>query len=139
MLHIDRGGDKGGYTGAAASTSASFIGNAQKQGVVFDVFGESCYQAYQGDPASTAKTQDGWTKTFAALAEQFPKLRFVAAEYGPMQREINDVLFGLPGTQDCGTFNWEPTSQGIGIAGTCSSRLRATTTLPPRIWRCTTP
>ena len=112
MLHIDRGGDKGGYTGAAASTSASFIDNAQKQGVVFDVFGESCYQAYQGDPASTAKTQDGWTKTFAALAQQFPKLRFVAAEYGPMQREINDVVFGLPGMQGAGTFSWEPTQQG---------------------------
>jgi arabinogalactan endo-1,4-beta-galactosidase len=112
MLHIDRGGDKGGYTGAAASTSASFITNAQKQGVEFDVFGESCYQAYQGDPASTAKTQDGWTKTFAALAKQFPKLRFVAAEYGPMQREINDVLFGLPGMQGAGTFNWEPAKQG---------------------------
>ncbi|HET7544918.1 MAG TPA: glycosyl hydrolase 53 family protein [Polyangiaceae bacterium] len=112
MLHIDRGGDKGGYTGAAASASASFIENAQKQGVVFDVFGESCYQAYQGDPSSSAKTQDGWTKTFAALAKQFPKLRFVAAEYGPMQREINDVVFGLPGMQGAGTFNWEPTQQG---------------------------
>jgi arabinogalactan endo-1,4-beta-galactosidase len=112
MLHIDRGGDKGGYTGAAASASASFIDNAQKQGVDFDVFGESCYQAYQGDPSSTAKTQDGWTKTFAALATKYPKLRFVAAEYGPMQREINDALFALPGMQGQGTFNWEPTQSG---------------------------
>ena len=112
MLHIDRGGDKGKYTGAAASASASFIDNAQKQGVAFDVFGESCYQRYQGDPASVANTQEGWTKTFAALAKQFPKLRFVAAEYGPMQREINDVLFGLPAMQGAGTFNWEPTQPG---------------------------
>ncbi len=66
---------------------------------MFDVFGESCYQRYQGDPNSTSITKDGWTKTFAALAQQFPKLRFVAAEYGPMQREINDVLFGLPSMQ----------------------------------------
>ena len=112
MLHIDRGGDKGGYTGAAASASSSFIDNAQKQGVVFDVFGESCYQRYQGDPDSTANTKDGWTKTFAALATKYPKLRFVAAEYGPMQREINDVLFALPGKQGAGTFNWEPAQQG---------------------------
>jgi len=112
MLHIDRGGDKGAFTGAAASASASFIDNAQKQGVVFDVFGESCYQRYQGDPNSTSVTKDGWTKTFAALAKQFPKLRFVAAEYGPMQREINDVLFALPGLQGAGTFNWEPTQPG---------------------------
>jgi arabinogalactan endo-1,4-beta-galactosidase len=112
MLHIDRGGDKGGYTGAAASTSSSFIDNAQKQGVVFDVFGESCYQAYQGDPTSSEKTQDGWSKTFGALAIKYPKLRFVAAEYGPMQRQINDVVFALPGAQGAGTFNWEPTQQG---------------------------
>jgi len=112
MLHIDRGGDKGAYTGAAASTSSSFIDNAQKQGVVFDVFGESCYQRYQGDPNSTANTKEGWTKTFAALASKFPKLRFVAAEYGPMQREINDVLFAMPAMQGAGTFNWEPTQQG---------------------------
>jgi len=112
MLHIDRGGDKGGYTGGAASASASFIANAQKQGVEFDVFGNSCYQAYQGDPNSTANTKSGWAQTFAALAKQFPKLRFVAAEYGPMQREINDVVFALPGVQGAGTFNWEPTQPG---------------------------
>jgi len=112
MLHIDRGGDKGGYTGGAATASASFIDNAQKQGVVFEVFGESCYQRYQGDPSSTTNTKDGWTKTFSALAKQFPKLRFVAAEYGPMQREINDVLFGLPNMQGAGTFNWEPAKEG---------------------------
>ena len=59
MLHIDRGGDKGGYTGAALNTSSSFITNAQNQGVVLDVFGESCYQAYQGDPASTTNCKVG--------------------------------------------------------------------------------
>jgi len=112
MLHIDRGGDKGGFTGDALAASASFIDNAQKQGVVFDVFGESCYQRYQGDPASTANTQADWTQTFAGLAKQFPKLRFVAAEYGPMQREINDVLFAVSGKQGAGTFNWEPAKQG---------------------------
>jgi hypothetical protein len=36
----------------------------------------------------------------------------VAAEYGPLQREINDVVFGLAGKQGLGTFNWEPTEQG---------------------------
>jgi arabinogalactan endo-1,4-beta-galactosidase len=112
MLHIDRGGDKGGYTGAALDTSTSFIVNAQKQGVMFDVFGESCYQSYQGDQASTANTKTDWTKTFAGLAAKFPNLRFLAAEYGPMQREINDVVFGLAGNQGAGAFNWEPSEQG---------------------------
>jgi arabinogalactan endo-1,4-beta-galactosidase len=112
MLHIDRGGDKGGYTGAALNTSTSFITNAQQQGVVFDVFGESCYQAYQGDPASAANTKTDWANTFGGLATKFPTLQFVAAEYGPLQREINDVVFNLPGNRGLGTFNWEPTQNG---------------------------
>ena len=112
MLHIDRGGDKGGYTGGALSTSTSFISNAQKQGVVFDVFGESCYQAYQGDTASAANTKTDWANTFAGLATKFPTLQFVAAEYGPLQREINDVVFGLDGNRGAGTFNWEPSEAG---------------------------
>jgi hypothetical protein len=36
----------------------------------------------------------------------------MAAEYGPMQREINDVVFGISGQQGIGTFNWEPESSG---------------------------
>ncbi|HTA89094.1 MAG TPA: glycosyl hydrolase 53 family protein [Polyangiaceae bacterium] len=117
MLHIDRGGDKGGYTGGALNTSESFITNAQKQGVAFDVFGESCYQAYQGDPNSTTNTKTDWTDTFTGLTTKFPNLKFVAAEYGPMQREINDVLFGLSNQQGLGTFNWEPTEQGAWNTG----------------------
>jgi len=112
MLHLDRGGDKGGYTGGALAVSESFITNAQKQGVEFDVFGESCYQSYQGDPTSAANTKTDWTSTFAGLAAKFPNLRFVAAEYGPLQREINDVVFGLAAEAGAGTFNWEPTEQG---------------------------
>ena len=112
-LHIDRGGDKTTETaGAALSTSKSYINNAVKQGVVFDVFGESCYQRYQGDPNSTTNTKTGWTNTFNSLASAFPNLKFMAAEYGPMQREINDVLFAVPNQQGVGTFNWEPDTSG---------------------------
>jgi arabinogalactan endo-1,4-beta-galactosidase len=112
MLHIDKGGDKGAYTGAALDASAAFISNAQKQDVEFDVFGESCYQKYQGDAASAANTKAGWTKTFEGLAAKFPNLRFVAAEYGPMQREINDVVYNLANARGAGTFVWEPSQPG---------------------------
>jgi arabinogalactan endo-1,4-beta-galactosidase len=112
-LHIDRGGDKPTDTpGAALATSITWITNAMKQGVAFDAFGESCYQRYQGDPDSVANTKAGWTNTFGGLATKFPGLLFFAAEYGPMQREINDVVFGLPARQGLGTFNWEPTTRG---------------------------
>lgn len=103
-LHIDRGDE--------FAASKSYIDNARKQGVPFTAFGESCYQRYQGDPNDPVATKAGWTSTFTELASTYPDLQFFAAEYGPMQREINDVLYALPKQQGIGTFNWEPTTQG---------------------------
>ncbi|MEO8905877.1 MAG: glycosyl hydrolase 53 family protein [Polyangiaceae bacterium] len=103
-LHIDRGND--------LATTKSWLDKAIEQGVTVDAFGESCYQTYQGDPNSVSNTVNGWTKTFAALAVAYPKLKFFAAEYGPLERQINDVLFALPNQQGVGTFVWEPTTQG---------------------------
>lgn len=112
-LHIDRGGDKAtDSSGAALNTSKTYINNAIKQGVTFDVFGESCYQKYQGDPNSTSYTKTTWTNTLGGLVSAFPNLKIMAAEYGPMQREINDVVFGLANQQGLGTFNWEPEQSG---------------------------
>ena len=112
-LHIDRGGDKPADTsGAALSLSKSYIDNAIKQGVTFDVFGESCYQQYQGDPNSTTNTKNIWTSTLGGLSTAYPNIKILAAEYGPMQREINDVVFGLANKQGLGTFNWEPEKSG---------------------------
>ncbi len=118
MLHIDRGGDKPTDTaGAALNTSVNFITNAMAQGVVFDAFGESSYQAYQGDPNSEANTKTTWTNTFGGIAKKFPNIQLIAAEYGPLERDINDVVFGLPNNQGAGTFNWEPSEQGAWNTG----------------------
>jgi arabinogalactan endo-1,4-beta-galactosidase len=103
-FHIDRGD--------AYSTTKSWLDSAIKQGATPDTFGESCYQQYQGDKNSQANTQSGWQTTFSQLAANYPKIRFFAAEYGPMERQINDVVFGLPNNQGLGTFDWEPTTQG---------------------------
>lgn len=103
-LHIDRGD--------SFSSSKNWIDNALDQEVPFTAFGESCYQRYQGDPNSVPNTVDGWTTTFAQLAETYPDLKFFAAEYGPLQREINDVLYNMPNQQGIGTFNWEPATSG---------------------------
>jgi arabinogalactan endo-1,4-beta-galactosidase len=111
-FHIDRGGDKATDTkGAALQTSTNWLTNAIKY-VTPDAFGESCYQKYQGDPNSAANTKATWTSTFGGLATKFPNIKFFAAEYGPLQREINDVVFGMANNQGIGTFNWEPTTQG---------------------------
>jgi arabinogalactan endo-1,4-beta-galactosidase len=103
-LHIDRGN--------AFATTKNWIDNAVRQGVVFDAFGESCYQQYQGDPSSIPTTVNGWTTTFAQLVTAYPNIKFFAAEYGPLEREINDVLFNLPNGQGIGTFDWQPTTAG---------------------------
>jgi arabinogalactan endo-1,4-beta-galactosidase len=111
-FHIDRGGDKASdEPGAALETSRWWLSNAVKY-VTPDAFGESCYQRYQGDPNSAANTKASWTSTFAGLASDYPNIKFFAAEYGPMQREINDVLFDMPNNQGLGTYNWEPATQG---------------------------
>jgi len=111
-FHIDRGGDKPtDKPGSALQASVDWITQALKY-TTFDAFGESCYQRYQGDPNSTSVTKSGWNETFAGLAQKFPDLKLFAAEYGPMEREIYDVVFGLAGGQGIGTFNWEPTTRG---------------------------
>jgi arabinogalactan endo-1,4-beta-galactosidase len=110
MIFIDRGND--------FSTSREFVTNAMKQGVVFDIFGEACYTAFQGQPSD-------WQSTFSQLASTFPSLKLAIAEYGAEQRAANDVIFNLSNQQGIGTFNWEPTHEGrwntghalFGVAG----------------------
>jgi arabinogalactan endo-1,4-beta-galactosidase len=103
-FHIDRGN--------SFSASKFWLDNLIRLKIPFDAFGESCYQQYQGDINSIPNTVNGWTTTFAQLIAAYPNVRFFAAEYGPLQRQINDVLFNLPNNQGMGTFDWEPTSRG---------------------------
>jgi len=118
MLHIDRGGDKPSQApGTALQSSIDWVTNAMDQGVEFDILGESAYQLYQGDPNSDANSKSTWSSTFSGLASRFPGLKLMAAEYGPLQREVNDVVFGLAGQQGLGAFNWEPTHQGAWNSG----------------------
>ncbi len=119
MLHIDRGGDPGGYTGAGGERQRELHQQrAEARRRVRRVWRILLPRLTRANPASSSNSQAGFARTFAALAEQFPKLRFVAAEYGPMQREINDLLFGLPGMQGAGhVSNWEPTQEGAWNSG----------------------
>ncbi len=114
-FHIDKGGDHNGG-GSALQTSIDWLTNALKYTPV-DAFGESCYQSYQGDANSTSNTKATWQNVLGGLASKFPDIKFFAAEYGPMQREINDVVFNLPNEQGLGTFNWEPTFEGTWNTG----------------------
>ncbi len=107
MLHLDRGGD--------LASSVFFIKSAIANNVAFDVFGESCYVAFQGGPTACQPT-------LASLATMFPNLKFAIAEYNtdPADptctdtaaeelRKANDIVFNLPNHQGAGAFFWEPT------------------------------
>jgi arabinogalactan endo-1,4-beta-galactosidase len=118
MLHLDRGGDKPtDAAGTALQISIDWVTNAMNQSVDFDILGESAYQLYQGDPNSDTNTEATWSSTFAGLAAHFPNLPLIAAEYGPLQRPLNDVVFALPAQQGAGTFVWEPTHEGAWNTG----------------------
>ena len=115
VLHIDKGGD--------ANASSAFIMNAQAQGVPFDVFADTCYVRYQGQPI-------GWQNTFKTLATTFPALSFVIPEYGnetatnpatpTTMRIANDTIFNIAGSRGLGTWVYEPehpaqAAVGIGL------------------------
>ena len=92
VKEVDPDDPRSRSTSIAATTSNSsrnFITNAMNQGVAFDVFGESCYTAYQGQPSA-------WMNTFTMLASMFPNMKFMIAEYGPEQSAANDMIFNLP-------------------------------------------
>jgi arabinogalactan endo-1,4-beta-galactosidase len=108
MIHLDRGGD--------LASSVAFIDNAMRANppVVFDVFGESCYVAFQGGPAACGPV-------LTSLATMFPTLKLAVAEYNgdlaPNQadteiRQANQIDFDLDmlgRQQGAGAFFWEPT------------------------------
>jgi arabinogalactan endo-1,4-beta-galactosidase len=122
MLHLDRGGDKPtDAVGAGLRSSIDWITNAMNQGVQLDVLGESAFQLYQGDPSSEADSKSSWASTFSGLASRFPGLKLIAVEYGPLERDINDVVFGLAGQQGLGTFNWATRTRP---PRTCPSMMR---------------
>jgi arabinogalactan endo-1,4-beta-galactosidase len=115
MLHVDRCAD--------ASASIAWIEDAQANGVTFDVFGESCYVAFQGGPTACGPV-------LTSLATQFPTLQFAIAEYNSDTTnqcdneltQANTIVFGLNTLRagaGIGAFSWEPTrdinAQNLGM------------------------
>jgi arabinogalactan endo-1,4-beta-galactosidase len=103
VLHIDRAGD--------ADASASFISSALAQMVPFDVFADSAYVYWHGQPS-------GWQNTFSKLVTMFPTLSFAIPEYGnetatdpPLPSTIpfvNQLVFNMPGNRGVGAWIYEP-------------------------------
>jgi len=113
VLHIDKGGD--------LAASRSWIDNARAQNVPFEVFADTSYVRWQGQPSL-------WQATFTALATAYPTLSFIIPEYGnetatspatpSTMRIANDLMFNIPGNRGVGTWIYEPehpVQSGIGI------------------------
>jgi arabinogalactan endo-1,4-beta-galactosidase len=113
VLHIDKAGD--------LDASVDFLQNAEDQELEFDVFADTAYVRWQGQPSA-------WQETFSALESMFPDLSFIIPEYGnetatspatpSTMRIANDIMFNLPDNRGLGTWFYEPehpTQAGIGI------------------------
>lgn len=97
MLHLESTDD--------LAATRWWVQSAVSRGVEFDVLGLSCYTQWQGSPAV-------WRNTFTTLANEFPQLSFVIAEYNPERTAANQVMLDLPDGRGLGTFFWEPTQSG---------------------------
>ena len=97
MLHIENTDELSGVM--------SWVDNALRRRVEFDVLGLSCYTAFQGQPSV-------WWATFKAVANAYPQRKFAIAEYNPERTPANLMLRELPDERGLGTFLWEPTRSG---------------------------
>jgi arabinogalactan endo-1,4-beta-galactosidase len=101
MLHIEKCHN--------LETSKWWLDGVLGEGVSFDILGQSCYATAPNGVAGYQGTPAQWKTTFAALAADYPTLKFVIAEYSAEQRAANDTMFALPNGRGLGTFNWDPT------------------------------
>jgi len=83
----------------------NWVAGIRGQGVAFDVLALSCYTAWQGQPSV-------WENTFRTVAQGYPDLKFMVAEYGPEARRAAEIMRDLPNQRGLGTFYWEPTQSG---------------------------
>jgi arabinogalactan endo-1,4-beta-galactosidase len=92
MLHIACGGQN--------VESRSFIDNMLARHLEFDVIGESYYPQWHG---SLQQLQDNLNDLSARY-----KKDIVVVEYSRYKKEVNEIVFNLPGDRGIGTFIWEP-------------------------------
>ncbi len=123
VLHIDKGG--------SYAASVAWIDNAVAAlaPTTFDVFADTSYVRWQGQPST-------WQSTFSHLATMYPNLQFIIPEYGneiatspatpSTMRIANDTIFNISGNRGVGAWIYEPehpAQAGIGVG------LFATTTV----------
>lgn len=91
------------------TTTKWWLDGVIKEGVTFDLLGQSCYANAPSGVAGFQGTPAEWKSTFTQLASAYPNLKFLIAEYSAEQRAAGDVMFGMADKRGRGTFNWDPT------------------------------
>lgn len=92
MLHVALGGQN--------DESVFFIDNMLARGVAFDVIGLSYYPKWHGTLADLQYNMKD-------LIRRYNK-DLVLVEYSQLKKQVNEIVFNLPGNKGKGTFIWEP-------------------------------
>jgi arabinogalactan endo-1,4-beta-galactosidase len=100
MLHIACGGQN--------QESRSFLDQMISRGLRFDLIGESYYPQWHG----TLEQLDSNLRDLAGRYKQ----DIIVVEYSRHKKEVNDIVFRLPGNKGLGTFIWEPLNTWESIA-----------------------
>ncbi|HET9569982.1 MAG TPA: glycosyl hydrolase 53 family protein [Bacteroidales bacterium] len=98
MIHLACGGQN--------KESVWFLDRILKNGVDFDVVGQSYYPEYHG-------TIDELKYNLTDLATRYRK-PIVVVEYQVLRKEVNEIVLNLPNQMGLGTFIWEATSPRWG-------------------------
>jgi arabinogalactan endo-1,4-beta-galactosidase len=99
MLHIACGGQN--------EESRFFLDNMLARGARFDLIGESYYPQWHG----TLGQLDSNLRDLAGRYKQ----DIVVVEYSRHKKEVNDIVFNLPGDKGRGSFIWEPLNTWEGV------------------------
>jgi arabinogalactan endo-1,4-beta-galactosidase len=98
MVHLACGGQN--------KESVWFLDKILKNGVEFDVIGQSYYPEYHG-------TLDYLKNNLTDLIGHYHK-SIVVVEYQVYRKEVNEIVLNLPDKKGLGTFIWEATSTRWG-------------------------
>ncbi len=98
MVHIALGGQN--------KESVWFMDRIIKNGVKFDVLGQSYYPEYHG-------TLDDLKNNLTDMIARYDK-PIVVVEYQVYRKEVNEIVLNLPDKKGFGTFIWEATSPRWG-------------------------
>jgi beta-galactosidase len=99
MMHIALGGQN--------DEAVFWLDNMIARGVKFDIIGLSYYPRWHG-------TLDDLKSNLANLLERYNKPLNVV-EYSDFKREVNDIIFSLPGGMGKGSCIWEPLDWRSGL------------------------